>query len=89
LTYPTRTTAAVHVLLESLDALVEVVVIMRAHVDEDAMAEDFTQVLLADPVICDVTREIKGLPVLDSLVVDFSGDLVPRLQNTSVDGVDM
>jgi hypothetical protein len=89
LTYPTRTTAAVHVLLESLDALVEVVVVMRAHVDEDAMAEDFTQVLLADPVICDVTREIKGLPVLDSLVVDFSGDLVPRLQNTSVDGVDM
>jgi hypothetical protein len=46
-TYPTRTAVAVHVLLESLHALVEVVVVVRAHIDKDAMAENFTQVLLA------------------------------------------
>ena len=40
-TYPTRTAAAVHVLLELLDAFVEVVVVVRADVDENAAAEDF------------------------------------------------
>ena len=88
-TYPTRTTAAVHILLESLDAFVEVVVVVRAHVDEDAMAENFTQVLLAGPVICDVTREVERLPILDSLVVDLSGDFVPWLPDMLVDCADM
>lgn len=58
---------------------------MRAHVNKDAMAENFTQVLLACPVVCDVAREIKRLPVLDSLVVDLSGDFVPGLPDMSVD----
>ena len=39
-TYPTRTAAAVHVLLKSLDAFVKVVVVVRANVDENAAAED-------------------------------------------------
>lgn len=84
-TYPTRTTVAVHILLELLHALVKVVVVMRAHVDKNAMAENFTQVLLASPVVCDVTREIERLPVLDGLMVDLSGDLVPGLPYMSVD----
>lgn len=46
-TYPTRTAAAVHVLLKSLDAFVKVVVVVRAHINENAMTEDFTQILLA------------------------------------------
>jgi hypothetical protein len=85
-TYPTWSTAAVHVLLESLDAFVEVVVVVRAYVDEYAMAENFTQVLLAGPVVCNVAREIEGLPVLDSLVVNLSSDFVPWLRQMSVDG---
>ena len=39
-TYPTSTAIAVHILLEALDALVEVVVVVRADVDENAAAED-------------------------------------------------
>jgi hypothetical protein len=53
-TYPSGTTVAVHVLFKSLNTFVEVVVVMRTHVDEDAVAEDLTQVLLALPVVCDV-----------------------------------
>ena len=78
-TYPTGTAVAVHVLFEALDAFVEVVVVVGADVDEDTMTEDLTQVLLACPVVCDVAGEIEGLPVLDSRVVDFSGDFVPWL----------
>ena len=87
-TYPTRTTVAVHVLLELLYAFVKVVVVVRAHVDKNAMAENFTQVLLAGPIVCDVTREIKRLPVLDGLMVDLSSDFVPGLPNMSVDVAD-
>jgi hypothetical protein len=68
-----------------LHAFVEVVVVVRAHVDKNAMAENFTQVLLACPVVCDVAREVERLPVLDSLMVDLSGDFVPWLPNMSVD----
>lgn len=39
--YPTSTTIAVHILLEALDAFVEVVVVVGADVDEDAAAEYF------------------------------------------------
>ena len=87
-TYPTRTTVAVHVLLEFLYAFVKVVVVVRAHVDKNAMAENFAQVLLASPVVCDVTREIERLPVFDGPMVDFSGDFVPGLPYTSVDVAD-
>ena len=78
-TYPTRTAAAVHVLLKSLDAFVKVVVVVRADVDKDTMTEDLTQILLALPVICDVARQIERLPVLDGRMVDLAGDFVPRL----------
>jgi len=61
---------------------------VRAHVDEDTVAEDFTQLFLAGPVVCDVTREVEGLPVLDGLVVDLSGDFVPGLPTMSVDCAD-
>ena len=54
-TYPAWAAVAVDVLLKLLHTFVEVVVVVRAHVDENAMAENFTQVLLASPVVCDVT----------------------------------
>lgn len=84
-TYPTWSTAAVHVLLKLLNTFIEVIVVVRANIDEDAMAENFTQVLLPGPVVCDVTREIEGFPVLDGLVVDFSSDFVPGLTGMLVD----
>lgn len=87
-TYPTRATVAVHVLLEFLHAFVEIVIVVRAYVDKNAMAENFAQVLLASPVVCDVTREIERLPVLDSLMVDLPGDFVPGLPCVSVDVAD-
>ena len=87
-TYPARTAVAVNVLLKLLHAFVEVVVVVRAHVDKNAMAENFTQVLLACPVVCDVTREIERLPILDSLMVDLPGDFVPGLPCVSVDVAD-
>ena len=87
-TYPARAAVAVDVLLKLLHTFVEVVVVVRAHVDENAMAENFTQVLLACPVVCDVTRKVERLPVLDSLMVDLSGDFVPWLPNMSVDVAD-
>jgi hypothetical protein len=80
-TYPSWTTVAVHVLFEFHDTFVKVVIVVRAHVDEDAMAEDVTQILLAFPVVCDVTRQVEGFPVLDGLMVDLSGDLVPGLKH--------
>ena len=39
-TYSSNTAKAVHVLLEALDAFVQVVVVVRADVDENAAAED-------------------------------------------------
>ena len=39
-TYPSGAAKAVYILLEALDAFVEVVVIVRADVDENAAAED-------------------------------------------------
>jgi hypothetical protein len=83
-TYPSRTSVAVHVLFELHNTFVEVVVVVRAHIDEDAMAEDVTQILLAFPVVCDVARQIERLPVLDGLMVDLSGNFVPRLRRWSV-----
>jgi hypothetical protein len=58
---------------------------VRAHVDEDAVTENLTQVLLASPVVCDIAGEVERLPVLDSIMVDFSGDFVPRLSDESID----
>jgi hypothetical protein len=83
-TYPSWTTVAVHVLFEFHDTFVEVVVVVRAHVDEDAVTEDIAQILLALPVVCDVAGQIERLPVLDGLMVDLSGDLVPGLRHPSV-----
>lgn len=80
-TYPSWTTFAVHVLFEFHHAFVEVVVVVRAHVDKDTMTENVAQVLLALPVVCDVAGQIEGLPVLDGLVVDLSGDFIPRLRD--------
>jgi hypothetical protein len=53
---------------------------VRADVDENAVAEDFTQVFGVGPVGCDVVGEIKGLPVLDGFWVDFARDFVPGLR---------
>jgi hypothetical protein len=39
--YPSSTAVAVDILLEALDAFIEVVVVVRADVDEDAAAEYF------------------------------------------------
>ena len=75
-------------MLELLYAFVKVVVVVRAHIDKNATAKNFAQVLLASPVVCDVTREIERLPVFDGLMVDFSGDFVPGLPYTSVDVAD-
>jgi hypothetical protein len=83
-TYPSWATVAVHVLFKLHDTFVEVIVVVRAHVDEDAMAEDVTQVLLAFPVVCDVARQIEGFPVLDGLVVNLSRDFVPGLGDWSI-----
>jgi len=71
-------------LLESLNALVEVVIVVRAYVDKDAMTENVTQILLAGPVVCDITGQVERLPVLYSFVIDFAGDFVPGLSNESV-----
>lgn len=65
--------------MEFLDALVEIVVVVRAHVDEDATAEDFAKVLGTVPIACDVARQVKGFPVFDGVVIDLSSDFVPRL----------
>ena len=39
--YPSNTAKDVHVLMEALDAFVQVVVVVRADVDENAAAEYF------------------------------------------------
>ena len=66
-------------MLEALDALVEVVVVVRADVDENAAAEDFSQVFGVGPVVRDVVGEVKGPPVFDGFRVDFASDFVPGL----------
>jgi hypothetical protein len=55
-TYPSGSAVAVYILLELLDAFVEVVVVVRADVDENAAAEHFTQLFGAGPVVCNVAR---------------------------------
>ena len=52
--YPSRSTVAVYVLLESHDAFVEVVVVVCAHIDKDTVTQDLAKVLCASPVVCDV-----------------------------------
>ena len=66
--------------MELLHALVEIVVVMGADVDEDAPAEDFTQIFGSVPIACDVSRQVEWFPVLDGVVVDLSRDFVPGLQ---------
>jgi len=61
---------------------------VRAHVDEDTVAQNFAQVLLARPVFCDVAGQVEWLPVLNGLVVDLSGDFVPGLSDGSAIGED-
>jgi hypothetical protein len=79
-TYPSSTTVAVDVLLEALDAFVQVVVVVRADVDENAAAEDFSQVFGVGPVVRNVMGEVEGPPVFDGFGVDFAGDFVPGLE---------
>lgn len=70
---------AVYVLFKFHDALVEIVVVVSTHVDKDTVTQNLAEILLACPVVCDVAGEVKRLPVLDSIMVDFSSDFVPRL----------
>jgi len=79
-TYPSIAAVAVYILLEALDAFVQVVVVVRADVDEDAAAEHLAQVFGVGPVGCDVVGEVEGLPVLDGFWVDLAGDFVPGLE---------
>lgn len=88
-TYPARTAVAVHILLEPLNAFVEVVVVVRAYIDEDAVAENVAQVLLARPIVRDVAGKVEGFPVLHCLVIDLSSDFVPGLSRELVYVIEM
>jgi hypothetical protein len=78
-TYPSGTAVAVNVLLEALDAFVQVVVVVGPDINENSAAEDLSQVFGVGPVVRNVVGEVEGPPVFDGFGVNFAGDLVPGL----------
>lgn len=85
--YPSRSTKCLNILLELSNALVQVIRIVRADIDEHALPENLTKILSAMEVVSDVAREIKPhrWPVVDSIGVYLAGHLVPWLACVSVE----
>ena len=81
---PPRSTDRISALLELLHTLVQEVVVLRTDVYIYTLGKRLTQVLGVVLVSDNVVTQIYRLPIFNSFWIDFTRNLVPRLQRVVV-----